>query len=38
MRARPAGTAEEVAQLAVFLVSDENTFMTGAKLVADGGL
>jgi NAD(P)-dependent dehydrogenase (short-subunit alcohol dehydrogenase family) len=32
------GTAEEIAALAVFLVSDENTFMTGAKLVADGGL
>ncbi len=32
------GTAEEVAALALFLVSDDNTFMTGAKLVADGGL
>ena len=32
------GTADEVAALAVFLVSDDNTFMTGAKLVADGGL
>lgn len=32
------GTVEEVADMAVFLVSDENTFMTGAKLVLDGGL
>jgi NAD(P)-dependent dehydrogenase (short-subunit alcohol dehydrogenase family) len=32
------GTARELAELAVFVVSKENTFMTGAKLVADGGL
>jgi 3-oxoacyl-[acyl-carrier protein] reductase len=32
------GTAEEVAKMAVFLVSGENTFMTGAKLSVDGGL
>ena len=32
------GTAEELAAMAVFLVSDENSFMTGAKLVVDGGL
>jgi 3-oxoacyl-[acyl-carrier protein] reductase len=32
------GTVEELARMAVFLVSDENTFMTGAKVVADGGL
>jgi NAD(P)-dependent dehydrogenase (short-subunit alcohol dehydrogenase family) len=32
------GTAAELATAAVFLVSDENTFMTGAKLVMDGGL
>lgn len=32
------GTAEEVARTAAFLVSDENSFMTGAKLVLDGGL
>jgi 3-oxoacyl-[acyl-carrier protein] reductase len=32
------GTVEELARLALFLVSDENTFMTGAKVVADGGL
>jgi 3-oxoacyl-[acyl-carrier protein] reductase len=32
------GRAEELAALAVFLVCPENTFITGAKLVADGGL
>jgi NAD(P)-dependent dehydrogenase (short-subunit alcohol dehydrogenase family) len=32
------GTVEEVARLAVFLVSDDNRFMSGAKVVADGGL
>jgi len=32
------GTAAELAKAAVFLVSDANTFMTGAKLVMDGGL
>ena len=30
--------AEEIAELATFMVCDENTFMTGAKLVADGGV
>ncbi|WP_428268317.1 SDR family NAD(P)-dependent oxidoreductase [Haliangium sp.] len=37
----PAGrvaTAAEVAELATFLVSDECSFMAGAKIVADGGL
>jgi 3-oxoacyl-[acyl-carrier protein] reductase len=32
------GSAEEVAKLAAFLVSDANRFMTGAKLAADGGV
>lgn len=32
------GTARELAEIAVFLVSDENSLMTGAKIVADGGL
>jgi NAD(P)-dependent dehydrogenase (short-subunit alcohol dehydrogenase family) len=32
------GTAREVADLATFLVSDDNSFMAAAKIVADGGL
>lgn len=32
------GSADELAELAVFLVSDANRFMTGAKIVVDGGL
>jgi len=32
------GKASEVAELATFLVSDDNSFMAAAKLVADGGL
>lgn len=32
-----AGTPEEVAQGAVFLASDESSFMTGSELVIDGG-
>src|SRR4029077_16176083 len=32
------GTAKEVAELATFLVSDESSFITAAKIVADGGL
>jgi 3-oxoacyl-[acyl-carrier protein] reductase len=32
------GTAREVARMAVFLVSEENSFMTGAKLPLDGGV
>ena len=32
------GMAAEVADTAVFLVSDENRFMTGAKVVVDGGV
>ena len=32
------GRVEEVAEMAAFLISEENTFMTGAKVVVDGGL
>jgi 3-oxoacyl-[acyl-carrier protein] reductase len=32
------GTADELAEIAAFLVSDENGFMAAAKIVADGGL
>jgi 3-oxoacyl-[acyl-carrier protein] reductase len=32
------GRADEVAALATWMVSDENTFMAGAKVVIDGGL
>jgi len=32
------GTAKELAALATFLVSDDNSFMAAAKIVADGGL
>ena len=32
------GTPEEIANVASFLVSDESSFMTGAAVVADGGL
>lgn len=32
------GTADEIAQIAVFLASDEASFVSGCKLVADGGL
>jgi 3-oxoacyl-[acyl-carrier protein] reductase len=32
------GKPEEIAEMAAFLVSDENTFMTGGKVVLDGGL
>ena len=32
------GTAAEVADLATWLISDDNSFMAAAKIVADGGL
>jgi 3alpha(or 20beta)-hydroxysteroid dehydrogenase len=31
------GTAEEVARLVMFLLSDESAYMTGAELAIDGG-
>lgn len=32
------GTAEEIAQLAVYLASDDSVFMTGTAAIIDGGL
>jgi NAD(P)-dependent dehydrogenase (short-subunit alcohol dehydrogenase family) len=32
------GTAEEVAQMCVYLLSDESRFVTGAEFIIDGGL
>ena len=32
------GTAEEVAQLVLFLLSDESAYMTGAEVTIDGGV
>lgn len=34
---RRMGTAEEVARLVLFLLSDESAYMTGAELAIDGG-
>jgi NAD(P)-dependent dehydrogenase (short-subunit alcohol dehydrogenase family) len=32
------GTPEEIANVALFLASDEASFMTGAVVTADGGM
>jgi len=32
------GSAEEVAEIAVLLASDESGFMTGSNIVIDGGM
>jgi 2-keto-3-deoxy-L-fuconate dehydrogenase len=32
------GTAQETAEIAVLLASDEATFMTGSNIVIDGGM
>ncbi len=32
------GEPEEVARVAAFLVSDENSYMTGANIALDGGM
>jgi NAD(P)-dependent dehydrogenase (short-subunit alcohol dehydrogenase family) len=34
---RRAGLPEEIAASALFLASDDSTFMTGSELVVDGG-
>jgi len=35
---RRVGTPEDIAQVAVFLASDESAYITGAALLVDGGL
>jgi 3alpha(or 20beta)-hydroxysteroid dehydrogenase len=35
---RRHGSAEEVAQLVLFLLSDESTYITGAEVAIDGGV
>jgi NAD(P)-dependent dehydrogenase (short-subunit alcohol dehydrogenase family) len=35
---RRMGTADEIADLCVYLLSDESAFVTGAEFVIDGGL
>ena len=32
------GEVEEMGKMAAFLVSDDNSFMTGSNVVVDGGL
>jgi len=34
---RRMAQAEEIARVAYFLCSDENTYITGQEIVADGG-